>query len=195
MVKTFPNHWTLVTGLYQENHGILNNRFSIDNRTFVFTKTETQLPTDYGLVKKYSTQILDHNILRGEPIWETLERQNGTAGVHFWPGSEVRNPTYWEKFVFKQAFQTRMDAIVENLSKCDLSIGYFEEPDLTGHEFGPESPKIKEILQKLDYSVGYLIEQLKETDQFENTNIVFVSGISSKLHFSKKKPLDKNLKI
>ena len=48
MLKTFPNHWTLVTGLYQENHGILNNKFSIGNRTFVFTKTETQIPTDYG---------------------------------------------------------------------------------------------------------------------------------------------------
>ena len=76
-----------------------------------------------------------------------------------------------------------MDAIVENLSKCDLSIGYFEEPDLTGHEVGPESPKIKEILQKLDESVGYLIEKLKTTDQYENTNIVFVSGISSNSSF------------
>ena len=77
-----------------------------------------------------------------------------------------------------------MDAIVENLSTCDLSIGYFEEPDLTGHEVGPESPKIEEILQKLDESVGYLIEKLKTTDQFENTNIVFVSGLSSKSHFN-----------
>ena len=128
-------------------------------------------------------QALTIENLSGEPIWETLERQNGTAGVHFWPGSEVRNPTYWKKFVFKQAFQTRMDAIVENLSKCDLSIGYFEEPDLTGHEVGPESPKIKEILQKLDESVGYLIKKLKTTDQFENTNIVFVSGISSNSSF------------
>ena len=76
-----------------------------------------------------------------------------------------------------------MDAIVENLSKCDLSIGYFEEPDLTGHEVGPESSKIKEILQKLDESVGYLIKKLKTTDQFENTNIVFVSGISSNSSF------------
>ena len=120
--------------------------------------------------------------ISGEPIWETLEKQNGTAGVHFWPGSEVRNPSYWKKFVFKQAFKTRMDAIVENLSKCDLSIGYFEEPDLTGHEVGPESPKIKEILHKLDESVGYLIEKLKITDQFDTTNIVFVSGTSSKPH-------------
>ena len=75
-----------------------------------------------------------------------------------------------------------MDAIVENLSKCDLSIGYFEEPDLTGHEVGPESSKIKEILHKLDENVGYLIEKLKITDQFDTTNIVFVSGTSSKPH-------------
>ena len=73
-----------------------------------------------------------------------------------------------------------MDAIVENLSKCDLSIGYFEEPDLTGHEVGPDSYKIKDILHELDESVGYLIEKLKASNQFESTNIVFVSGISSK---------------
>ena len=79
-----------------------------------------------------------------------------------------------------------MDAIVENLSKCDLSIGYFEEPDLTGHEVGPESLKIKEILLKLDESVGYLIQKLKTTDQFEQTNIVFVSGMSSKSLFRPK---------
>ena len=71
-----------------------------------------------------------------------------------------------------------MDAIVENLSKCDLSIGYFEEPDLTGHEVGPDSLKIKDILHKLDISVGYLIEKLKSTNQFDDTNLVFVSGSS-----------------
>ena len=89
-----------------------------------------------------------------------------------------------------------MDAIVENVSKCDLSVGYFEEPDLTGHEVGPESPKIKEILHKLDESVGYLIEKLKITDQFDTTNIVFVSGKSSKPHKITKRPFDgKSLKI
>ena len=89
-----------------------------------------------------------------------------------------------------------MDAIVENLSKCDISIGYFEEPDLTGHEVGPESPKIKEILNKLDESVGYLIEKLKITDQFDTTNIVFVSGTSSKPHLITTRPFGgKSLKI
>ena len=77
-----------------------------------------------------------------------------------------------------EPYKTRMDAIVNNLIlNCSLSMGYFEEPDMTGHKYGPDSDQIGEIIQVLDFHLGYLIGKLKENNIFDTTNIILVSGI------------------
>ena len=77
-----------------------------------------------------------------------------------------------------EPYKTRMDSIVNNLIlNCSLSMGYFEEPDMTGHKYGPDSDQIGDIIQVLDSHLGYLIEKLKENNIFNKTNIILVSGI------------------
>jgi len=80
----------LATGLYEEYHGIIGNKFFIENRKFNFKKLETQKSSDYG----------------GEPIWKTVSKSGKESCVHFWPGSEVngQKPDRWAKFQMFQGF-------------------------------------------------------------------------------------------
>ncbi|RWS11548.1 ectonucleotide pyrophosphatase/phosphodiesterase family member 5-like protein, partial [Dinothrombium tinctorium] len=71
ITKTFPAHWSIATGLYEESHGILNNKMfdPFTNKTFDFGGEESWW--------------------KGEPIWVTAKKQNKSVGIYFWPGSEV----------------------------------------------------------------------------------------------------------
>jgi predicted AlkP superfamily pyrophosphatase or phosphodiesterase len=84
LTKTFPNHWSLVTGLYEESHGIIDNYINIGDRNFNFKDDSTQKSSDYG----------------GEAIWQTVSKNGGKSCVHFWPGSEAegQQPDLWSHF-------------------------------------------------------------------------------------------------
>ena len=84
MTKTFPNHWTLATGLYEESHGIIGNYFHVDNRTYNFRTLSSQRKSDYG----------------GEPVWQTVSKTGRESCVHFWPGSDLdgQHPDRWAEF-------------------------------------------------------------------------------------------------
>ena len=86
--KTFPNHWTMVTGLYEEAHGIVSNQF-------FDPKTKTHF--DY-----HDPESWNHTagLWGGEPLWITNQKQGHKTGCEFWVGSEVQNrtPTYYNKY-------------------------------------------------------------------------------------------------
>jgi len=86
---TFPNHYTIVTGLYPEHHGIVNNRMYDPNFKDSFYIFDNPGPTN-GLW------------WGGEPIWVTAIKQGRTADCMFWPGSEAEidgvRPTEWKMF-------------------------------------------------------------------------------------------------
>ena len=86
--KTFPNHWTMVTGLYEESHGIVSNVFYDPESDSIFNYTD---PTSWN----------DNPALwGGEPLWITNQKNGGKTACEFWVGSEVHNrtPTYYDKF-------------------------------------------------------------------------------------------------
>lgn len=85
--KTFPNHWTMVTGLYEEAHGVVANAFydhSGHYFNYVNASSWNDRPEFWG----------------GEPLWITNQRQGGHSGCEFWVGSEVhgRTPTYFDTY-------------------------------------------------------------------------------------------------
>ncbi len=167
--KTFPNHYTLVTGLYAESHGIVSNNMWDPEFNATFT-----LGSEESLKARWWTE--------GEAFWKTVEKQNLKAGCVFWPGSDApgNQPTYWYKYDGATPYNTRVDRLfgmmdqpIEN--RPLFMTTYFEEVDHAGHEFGPRSNEVKEAMKVVDDAIGYLIRGLESRRMFDQTNILIVS--------------------
>ncbi|XP_007945582.1 ectonucleotide pyrophosphatase/phosphodiesterase family member 3 [Orycteropus afer afer] len=134
--KTFPNHYTIVTGLYPESHGIIdNNMYDVNlNKNFSLSSKEKEDPAWWG----------------GQPIWLTAMYQGLKAGTYFWPGSDVAiNGTFPSKYVLYSnavAYEQRISTLLQwlDLPKAErpnFYTLYIEEPDSAGHSAGPVSAK------------------------------------------------------
>lgn len=169
---TFPNHYTIVTGLYEESHGIVANMFYDPVFKEMFT---------------LETKSDDGKFYGGEPIWVTNQLQGGRTGVYYWPGSEAKiknvRPNIYEKFVeynvSMELWINRTDTVIEWLTDpeklVDLALLYFKEPDHTGHIYGPDSPEVVHMIQQCDKIVGYLLDQLEEHGLSNMLNIIITS--------------------
>ena len=169
--KTFPNHYSIATGMYAENHGLIANTFFAND-----------------LNKQYS--IRDRNAVEngsfygGEPIWVTAESQNVISASYFWVGSEAvikgLQPTYWKKYNQKVSFESRIDSVISWYSKPvqsrpRLILLYFHEPDWTGHEYGPNSNETISQIENMDNVFGNLISKISKLSIYNNLNIIIVS--------------------
>ncbi|HEX4481355.1 MAG TPA: nucleotide pyrophosphatase/phosphodiesterase family protein, partial [Rudaea sp.] len=168
---TFPNHYTLVTGLYPDHNGIVANRFSdpVTKKKFVYKDAAT---------------IADPAWWNGEPLWVSVEKQGGHAATMFWPGSDVAiagvRPEFWVPFDGKTPVDARVDKV---LSWIDLPAPrrprfitlYLDTADHVGHDHGPDSPEVNDALRQLDTAIARLVDGLKQRGVFDATNIVIVS--------------------
>ncbi len=167
--KTFPNHYTIVTGLYPQNHGIIFNSF-----------TDAQTGESYRVKKDDS--IFQDKWYKGESLWYTARKQGIKSGIVFWPGSEVfeKHPDNFLAYDHKMPHKDRIDQIMEWINlpekeRTHLLMLYFPDTDDSGHEFGPDSKQVNETLEALDKTLGSLIKRLKKAGIFKRTNIVMVS--------------------
>lgn len=169
---TFPNHYTLVTGLYPESHGIVGNQFWDPEfqEEFYYTKTSVSM-----LSKWWSA---------AEPIWVTAEKQGIKTGVHMWPGSEAHiqgiDPTYLDTFNAHEQLPRKVDRILELLDtdkedRPQLIAAYVPDVDRDGHKFGPNSTEIRATIAKTDNMMTLLIEGLLQRNLTEIVNLVVVS--------------------
>jgi predicted AlkP superfamily pyrophosphatase or phosphodiesterase len=168
---TFPNHYTIVTGLYPDHHGIVNNRFvdPVSGNAFVYKDPKTTAdPAWWG----------------GEPLWVSVERQGKHAATMFWPGSDVAidgvRPEHWQQFDGKITPDARVDQALAWLdlpqaSRPDFVTLYFEQIDHAGHEAGPDSADVDTALRQVDAALGRLIEGLRQRGTYDSANIVIVS--------------------
>lgn len=168
---TFANYYAIATGLYPENNGIISNnmydaeigeRFSLGNRE------QVENPAWY----------------KGEPIWNTVEKNGKKAGTMFWVGSETKiqdmRPSHWKTYDGDFPDSARVDTVVswitqEPSKKVDFATLYFSFVDSQGHRFGPDSKEVVEAIQKADNLVGYLIQRLKENNLWDTTNLLVIS--------------------
>jgi predicted AlkP superfamily pyrophosphatase or phosphodiesterase len=169
--KTFPNHYTIATGLYPQNHGIIENNIYDKNFDAVF-----------GLGKREEVQ--NPRWWLGEPIWVTAEKQGQKAGAFFFPGTEAEikgtRPTFWKTYDGNIPNEERVDTI---LSWLDLPVAerptiytlYFSDVDDAGHGFSPDSAETKNAVQRVDNMIGRLIEGLKAREVFGLVNLIIVS--------------------
>jgi predicted AlkP superfamily pyrophosphatase or phosphodiesterase len=169
--KTFPNHYTIVTGLYPGHHGVVGNTVrdgDTGRRLTMANRVENQDPMWWG----------------GEPLWVSVQRAGGTAAPMFWPGSEApilgQRARYWEPFSEALPANTRVDRILQWL---DLPVAdrptfltlYFSDVDGAGHDSGPDSGAVAEAVRRVDRYLDRLIRGITMRGLENMVNIVIVS--------------------
>lgn len=157
---TFPNHFTIVTGLYPEHHGLVANSFYDETKQARYAINDSRVVTDGSW---YS----------GVPLWSLAESQGMRTACFFWPGSEAKiadfQPTYYLRFDNKIDDMARIEQVLTwlRLPEADrphFITLYYAEPDHEGHEFGPNAPETKAAVLKVDALVGKLKEGLDSLD-------------------------------
>lgn len=168
--KTFPNHYTLATGLYPDNHGIINNSF---------------FATDLnGTYRIGNDMVKNPDAYFGEPIWVTAEQQGIKSASYFWVGSEAPilgvYPTYWERYDESVPYTDRIDQVIDWLKlpieeRPGFIMLYFDEPDGTGHRYGPVHQSTGEVVEYLDSLLGYLLNELLALEYGDRINLIVLS--------------------
>ena len=170
--KTFPNHYSQVTGLLAENHGIIANGFPDDSLGAEFS---------YGPPEGSPN---DERWWGGEPIWITAELQGKTSATMFWPGSEASingvRSTKWKPYDGSVDNYARIDSVMSWLNpegevKADLSTLYFSHVDSRGHRYGPDSPEVDQAVMNADSLLGYLWDEIEAMGLRDELNVIVVS--------------------
>ena len=168
--KTFPNHYTLVTGLYPEHHGIAANVM----RDSVLGRFATGS----------DPAVRDARWFLGEPIWVTAETQGVRTAAYFWPGSEAAiasvRPHWYYTFDAVTSRAERVDRILGWLSMPDstaprLIAAYFSDVDTQGHNFGPDAPQTDSAIASADSVVGAIIDGVVQLEETDRVDIIVVS--------------------
>jgi predicted AlkP superfamily pyrophosphatase or phosphodiesterase len=151
---TFPNHYSLVTGLLPERHGIVANSFYDPARRQTYSLGD-------------QASVSDGTWYRGEPIWVTAETQGMVAACFFWPGSEAAikgvRPTFWKPYSGTTPNEDRVRGVLEWMRLPDerrphLVTLYFSELDTASHRAPMDSPAIEQAARSLDRTIGMLMD-------------------------------------
>jgi len=170
--KTFPNHYTLVTGLRPAHHGIVGNWFY-----------DPEFAETFGMSKPESNSQ-ERWWDEGEPVWITAEKQGVRSACYFWPGSEAENhgirPTRYKPFNAKIPSNDRVDELLSWLDvpaaeRPRLCTLYFDIVDTQGHKFGPDAPETGEAVAQVDAAIRRLRDGLTRLGLGDRANLVFVS--------------------
>jgi predicted AlkP superfamily pyrophosphatase or phosphodiesterase len=173
--KTFPNHYSIVTGLFPAHHGVVDN---------------TMYDPVLGAVFRLSDSAAqgDARWWGGEPLWVTAERQGRIAASFYWPGSEAPieglRPHYWKHYDGRVPDTTRVRQVLAWLSlptpqRPVFVTLYFSDVDHAGHDFGPDSPQVGAALLHVDSAVGMLLDGLASAPVPVNVIVVSDHGMSS----------------
>jgi predicted AlkP superfamily pyrophosphatase or phosphodiesterase len=169
--KTFPNHYTIVTGLYPGHHGIVAN-------------TVKDTPTGRRLTRTNSAENQDAMWWGGEPIWVTVQRAGMMSAAMFWVGSEApiegHRPNFWAPYNDRLSGSARVDRVLSWLDQPDgkrpsLLTLYLEDVDGAGHSNGPRSDAVRAAVRRVDSYIGRLLNGLDRRHLTDRVNIVIVS--------------------
>jgi predicted AlkP superfamily pyrophosphatase or phosphodiesterase len=168
---TYPNHYTLVTGLYPDQHGMVNNTMH-DPILGSFSPPNRAANTD--------GRWWDG----AEPIWASAQKQGIRTASVFYPGTqaEIRGvrPSYWQLFDSSVPPDARVDQVLTWLDLAPaerpkfISL-YFEQVDVAGHLYGPDSLQVNEAIVTVDCAIARLVAGLRLRDSFDATNLIILS--------------------
>src|SRR5690606_34678614 len=167
---TFPNHYTIVTGLRPDRHGIVHNSMH-DPALGTFRLSDRDAVGHSGW-------------WQGEPVWVGAENAGLPTATMFWPGSEARiagvRPTRWHVYDESVPEAERAATVAGWLLEPDatrprLATLYFHSLDWAAHGHGPDSDEAREALSAIDAAIGALVDALERGGRLDRTNIVLVS--------------------
>jgi predicted AlkP superfamily pyrophosphatase or phosphodiesterase len=156
---TFPNHYTLVTGLYPEHHGIVANKFydPVRKQRFAYNDASSKDGSWYG----------------GTPLWVLAEKQGMRSACFFWPASEAEiggmRPSYYLKFDDHFPDPKRIEQVVSWLrlpaeQRPHFITLYYSNVDHAGHDYGPDSPQTAAAVAHVDQLVGDLWAKIRKLE-------------------------------
>ena len=164
---TFPNHYSMATGLHPDHHGLVNNFFYAPDLDSIYRMADPT-PGFYG----------------GEPIWNTAEKQGVRTASFYWVGSEYsiqgRQPSIWKPFDKKVPFSDRADSVISWLQLPEkerprLVMWYMEEPDGIGHRCTPDSSETLQKVEELDRVLNHFFTEARKLDIFEQIDFIVLS--------------------
>ncbi|MBQ4028911.1 MAG: alkaline phosphatase family protein, partial [Prevotella sp.] len=171
--KTFPNHYTIATGLYPDHHGIIANSFydTETNEEFTLNNLEQKMnPKYYG----------------GEPVWITAHKQGLKTAVFYWPGSDVKIQGIYPDvyYVYDQkprlTFKERIDGVLAQLRKAEnerpeLIMAYMNQPDKSGHKNGPHHLLTRQAVESVDSLIKFLYDGIQFLGLADEVNLIVLS--------------------
>lgn len=166
--KTFPNHHSIATGVYPNQHGVMANEF--------YDHSRGRLNYSYEMFH-FNEEIV--------PIWALNELNGGHSGCMMWPGSDFPyakervNCTYVNQFNLTLPWNDRVDTvfkwILDPKQPANLVLLYIEEPDYYGHIYSPESDRVAQLIVKLNDLTRYIHDKIREFNLQDRVNVVHLS--------------------
>lgn len=167
--KTFPNHYTIATGLYPAHHGIVENNVYDFGETFTMSKLD---------------EVENPRWWLGEPIWVTAEKQGQRSASYFFVGTNTRIedtlPSVTRRYNGRVPNDMRVDKVLEWLDmpsseRPTMITLYFSDTDDAGHEFGPDAEETKYAVWNVDRNIQRLMYGLKKRKIDRKVNVIIVS--------------------
>lgn len=177
---TFPNHYTIATGLHPESHGVVGNTFWDPDIRAHFHNTDP-------------SESLDPKWWGGEPFWVTAEKEGVRTAIHMWPGSEAHilnmEPSFVDKYNGDESLENKVARIFQFLDRPgkenaqatvsemrpQLIAAYVPNVDSDGHKYGPNSTEIRATIEKADNLVDGVFKGLEERNLTDIVNVIVVS--------------------
>jgi predicted AlkP superfamily pyrophosphatase or phosphodiesterase len=169
--KTFPCHYSIVTGLYPGHHGIVSNNMY-----------DAEIGGEFHLGDRDAVE--DARWWGGEPIWVTAEKQGLISAAMFWPGAEAEiaghRPSHWHRYDKEFTFEARVDQVLEWLDlprreRPRMITLYFEHPNDVSHRYGPEAPETRDAVREVDARVNDLVSGLAERGLTGEVDLIITS--------------------
>ncbi|RLD76072.1 MAG: alkaline phosphatase family protein, partial [Bacteroidetes bacterium] len=169
--KTFPNHYTMATGLYPNNHGLVQNSFyDPDSQLHYTIRNRDAVENGY--------------FYGGEPIWVTAEKQGMKSASFFWVGSEAiidgYKPSISKIYDWRVPYEDRIDSVLAWLQlppaiRPHLIMWYMSEPDHIAHEYGPFSKETREMVMYQDSLLGIFMDKIAALPNADEINLIFTA--------------------
>jgi len=170
--STFPNHYAIATGLVPDHNGLVNNSFWAPDMD------------GYYSIGGPNKAIPGYYL--GEPIWLTAERQGIKAATVYWVGSDVpvlgKHASYWYDYSEKPLleYEERIDRALAFLDlpkkeRPQLIMIYFDEPDHSGHSYGPVSEEVREAVARVDEMIGRLREGIAKSRYADRIDLIVLA--------------------
>ncbi len=172
---TFPNFYSIATGLTPEQHGIIDMDFhdSATGKRFYYRDSASQVdPAWWG----------------GTPIWVAAEKAGLPTATYFWVGSDREiqgvKPKWHYAYNPRVTREQKVKQVIEWLhmpakEQPRLVMVYFSDVDGAAHANGPLAPQVKEAVANVDAAIGQLLDGIRDVKPAPNVMMVSDHGMSA----------------